>query len=507
MGNKRIETRREKLDKIDDQIVEMFKQRMTIVQEIGQEKAKTNASVLDTERERSIIDRVTSAVSEELSEHTKELFKTIMGASRAYQEKIISKMQAEGKKFCLIGEKLGHSYSPLIHAEFGYNYTLVDLKRDELENFCKAREYDGFNVTIPYKVDIMQYLDSIDETALKVGCVNTVVNRGGKLIGYNTDIFGITYLGYNAGIRLNGKKVLILGDGGTAKTARALCNNEGAREIVTIDQGAENNYENISRHYADTQVIINTTPVGMYPDNGGWLVGIAPFKSLEGVIDVIYNPLSTNLLFQAAEKEIKTASGLRMLVAQAKGARDLFLGNKVCDSVIEKIYNMLCKDITNIVLIGMPSCGKSTVGKALAEKLGRQFVDTDAEVVKETGMSIPQIFEEHGEAYFRKHEQAVIEKYGKEKGLVISCGGGAVVNPLAYPALKQNGVIVHIERDMDKAETEGRPLLQDPAALQKLHTQRMPIYRKFADITIDNNGDINDTVQYMMEKLNEHFGD
>jgi len=496
-----MKNKRDTIDKIDEQIAELFKQRMNTAKEIGQEKAKQNIVVTDPTREQEVLDKVTTIVGEELSEYIRQLYKTIFETSKAYQKKII---EHGNKKFCLIGDKLSHSYSHIIHKKFGYKYSLVNLKKDELENFCMAREYDGFNITIPYKIDIMPFLDKLDDSAVKVGCVNTVVKNNGKLVGYNTDIFGITYLANNAGIELTNKKVLILGNGGTAKTAHVLCKDKGAREIVIIDRNTENNYGNISQH-TDAEIIINTTPVGMYPDNGKRLVDLAPFTKLAGVIDVIYNPMTTDLILQAKERNIKTASGLKMLVAQAKEARDLFLNDKAENSIIEKIYKNLRRDILNIVLIGMPSSGKSTVGKILAEKLNREFIDTDAEIVNQSGKSIPEIFEEHGEAHFRKLEQSVVEKYGKEKGLVISCGGGAVMNQNAYIHLKQNGVIILLTRDLNKTEVTGRPLLKNLEALQKIYAQRMPTYKKFADIIITNDGELEDTLRNILEKLNEHF--
>lgn len=498
-----IQTNREKIDKIDDQIAGLFKQRMAIAKQIGYEKAKQMTDICDPKREQDITNRLIESVGEELSMPIKQLYEAIFSTSKALQTKIISEIR--NKKFCLIGENLSHSYSSLIHKEFGYSYTLVNLNKNELANFCASREYDGFNVTIPYKKDIIQYLDGLDVSAENTGCVNTVVKRNNKLIGYNTDIFGLAYLADSAGINIQNKKVIILGSGGTAATASVLCKNKNARETIIISRSGENNYKNIERHH-DAQIIINASPVGMYPNTGEKIINISPFKQLEGVIDVIYNPLATDLILQAKELGIKNASGLQMLVAQAKKARDIFLSDTADDNIIDIIHRRLQKEIMNIVLIGMPSAGKSTLGLALAKQLNRKLVDTDEEIVKESGKTIPQIFETQGEKVFRELEQSVLEKYGKEKGLVISCGGGAVVNPNAYNNLKQNGVIIHIQRDINKIQSTGRPLLKDTEAIQTIYAQRMPIYKKFADIEIDNNGEISDTLKNLTEKLNEYFG-
>ncbi len=409
------------------------------------------------------------------------------------------------KKYCLIGEKLGHSYSALIHGEFGYRYDLVELTQDELENFAKSGDFDGFNVTIPYKTEIMKYLDEIDDGAKEIGAVNTVKRKAGRLYGYNTDIFGMEYALESKGISLNGKKVVILGSGGTSKTAATLAARKNAREIVVVSRGGENNYENLSRHY-DAEVIINTTPVGMYPNNGQIIVDTARFTRLESVFDAVYNPLLTPLLAEAKKRELKYSSGLKMLIAQAKYARDIFVGGKISDEVIEKIYKKLYIDTVNIVLVGMPSSGKTTVGKLIADYFGKKFVDTDAEIEKEAKKSVKEIFAEDGEKVFRQKEADVLAKVGKERGQVIATGGGAVMGENAYYDLKQNGVIVYLTRDLDKAEFSGRPLLEKDGAeaIRKLSEVRRPVYLAFADIIAENNGDISATVEFIREKLYEN---
>lgn len=412
------------------------------------------------------------------------------------------------KQYCLIGEKLIHSYSAIIHKEFGYSYTLREVKREDLETFAKSGEYNGFNVTIPYKKDIIPFLDYIDPIAARVGAVNTVIRVQDKLYGYNTDIDGMDKMLKSKGITLKGKKVVILGSGGTSITAKALAETKRAEQIVVVGRSGENNYQNLYKNY-DAQVIINTTPIGTYPNNCERIINISDFKKLESVVDVIYNPLMTDLILQAKARGLKYVSGLKMLVAQAKYARDIFVGEKITDAEIDRIYKKLMTETLNIVLIGMPSSGKSSVGKLLAEKFNKTFVDTDSEIEKMSGKSVQQIFNEDGEPTFRAKEREMLEKFGKERGQIISVGGGAVKADNAYVMLKQNGIIVHLKRDLDKTDITGRPLLQNNSAtvLEKLYNERMPIYNAFADIIADNNGNINDTVKFIEEKVYENIGD
>jgi shikimate dehydrogenase len=299
--------------------------------------------------------------------------------------------------------------------------------------------------------------------------------------------------------------VLILGTGGTGVMALAYCKTNKAKEIVVVSRDGENNYRNIERHF-DSQVIINTTPVGMYPNNGKRVVCLDSFKKVEGVVDVIYNPLMTLLMLDAKRLGVKYQSGLAMLVMQAKLARDLFLENIAPDKEFLRIYNSLVLSVSNIVLIGMPSCGKSSVGHELAKVSDRPFVDSDQIIALREGRSIPQIFAESGENYFRKVEAEVIADLTKEKGQIISVGGGAVMTDGAYESLKQNGIIVYLTRDLSKADTKGRPLLMEDGALEKLYRLRSPTYNAFADIIVDNNGNIADTVQKVRSAINENFG-
>ncbi len=398
------------------------------------------------------------------------------------------------KKFCLIGKSLKHSYSPKIHAYLGdYNYSLVEVKEENLQTFVKDKEYAGYNVTIPYKKDIIEYLDGVEEVAKDIGAVNTVVNKDGKLIGYNTDFYGIIYSLERAGISLNGKKVMILGSGGTSNTAIAVAKRGGAREIVIVSRSGENNYQNYHLH-KDTEVIINTTPVGTYPNNYESLVDLDCFEKLEGVFDVIYNPNLTKLLTQAKKKGVKYSNGLPMLVAQAKKSAEYFFDRAIDDEKIENAIKNFEKSIENIVLIGMSGCGKTTVGKILAEKLNREFIDTDIEIVKKDGRDIPAIFKESGEDYFRQVERDVLREVGAKNGKVIATGGGVVENEQNYFSLKQNGKIFYLQREIEDLDRKGRPLVCDVTAVKKLFERRKDKYLAFADLLLDNNQELQKTV-------------
>lgn len=412
------------------------------------------------------------------------------------------------KKYCLIGGKLGHSYSAEIHAEFGYVYDLVELTSQELKAFVEASEYDGFNVTIPYKKEIMKYLDVIDPQALEIGAVNTVKYKEGKSYGYNTDFYGMEYVLQSQSISLADKKVVILGSGGTSNTAFALAQAKKAQKIVVVSRNGIDNYENISKHY-DAQVIINTTPVGMYPNNGNKIIDITSFTELESVVDAIYNPLLTPLLLDAKKSGKKYASGLAMLVAQAKFAKDIFLEQETDLKEIATIYKKLLLKTVNIVLIGMPSSGKTTIGKELAKEFNKKFVDIDKEIEKAFGKSVSAIFAEDGEKAFRAVESEMLIKFGKEKGQIISTGGGTITGENAYCVLKQNGIIVYLTRDLKKADVYGRPLLEKDAlnVLKKLYNERRSLYIGSADIVADNNGEIATTVQFIKEQIYENIGD
>lgn len=399
----------------------------------------------------------------------------------------------------LLGRKLGHSYSPQIHAYLGdYSYQLFEREPEDVEDFVKNGDFHAINVTIPYKKTVMPYC-RMTETAKYMGSVNTLVRQAdGSIVGHNTDYFGFTSMVHRSGLNPKGKKCLVLGSGGASVTAVAVLKEMGA-DVVVISRSGENNYQNLHLH-SDAAIICNCTPVGMYPNNGVSPVDLDCFPQLEGVLDMIYNPARPQLLLDAAQRGLIHSNGLWMLVAQAKEASEWFVDQKLPDSLIRDVYQKMRLQMENIILIGMPGCGKSTVGKALAEELGKQFVDADEELVKTFGKSIPEIFAEEGEAGFREKETAVLTELGKKSGLVIATGGGCVTQARNYPLLHQNGTIFWIQRNLDVLPTDGRPLSQSNK-LADMYAIRKPMYESFADCTVDNNGSLERTISQIREQL------
>ena len=405
-------------------------------------------------------------------------------------------------QYGLIGKKLGHSFSKIIHEKMGYEYDLIELKEDEVKDFVLSKKYLGFNVTIPYKKTVMPYLDYIDEGAKAIGSVNTIIQKDGKLCGYNTDIFGMEYAFSCAGIELKDKKVIILGSGGTYETANYLAKIKGAKEIVKISREGENNYENISKHF-DANVVINTTPVGMYPNNEERLIDLHNFKNLEGFFDAIYNPLNTNMLLDAKEilGEKGYSNGLKMLVAQAKKARDLFFDTKKNDNIIDKIVEEIKMSKTNIVIIGMPGSGKSTVGRALAQKINRPFIDTDEAIIEKEGMHTSKIILEKGEPYFRDVESEMVKEVSKLQGYIIATGGGVVLREENMKALKQNGFVIFLDRNINNLSFEGRPLSQGEDAIKNMYKERIDLYTKYADAVADSNVPVEEVADNIIAEL------
>ena len=401
----------------------------------------------------------------------------------------------------LLGEKLGHSYSPAIHGMLAdYEYKLYEKSPDEVGDFLLHGDWDGLNVTIPYKKPVLPYCDELSGRARRIGSLNTLVRRAdGTIFGENTDACGFEKLIARAGIGVQGRKALVLGSGGASVMAVEVLRSLGAASVTVISRHGEDNYENLSRH-ADAQLIVNTTPVGMYPKNGEAAVDLLDFPRCEGVLDVVYNPARTALLLQAERLGIKYAGGLYMLVAQAKRSCELFTGRAIPDSEIDRIERTLSVSMQNIVLIGMPGCGKSTVGALLAEKLGRPLREADAEIAAAAGMSIPEIFAREGEEGFRKRETACRAELGRLSGAVISTGGGCVTREGNYDLLHQNGVIFWLQREIDRLPKEGRPLsLRND--LREMYERRRPCYERFADHVIDNNGSLEETVGRILEVL------
>ena len=385
----------------------------------------------------------------------------------------------------LLGRKLPHSHSPRIHAMLGNPwYTLFEKEPEEVAEFLLSRTFLGINVTIPYKQTVMPLCDVLDGAAVEIGAVNTVVNCGGKLFGCNTDFDGMIFMCNRAGISMAGKKVLILGSGGTSNTAYAVAKQLGAREIVKVSRSGEVHYENVYTLHADADILINTTPVGMFPESDGCPIELAAIKALSGVVDVNYTPLKTKLICEAESLGIPCTGGLTMLVAQAAFADRYFRAVQHSGNEIVSIAEALQRKLSNIVLIGMPGCGKSSTGKLLAKWLNREFFDLDQVIVGREGKSIPEIFAEHGEEYFRDLESAVTKDIAKKSGVIIACGGGTVLRAENRGALRQNGKIVYVQRELADLARGGRPLSADDNALEKLFEVRRPIYEDFADITV-----------------------
>ena len=400
----------------------------------------------------------------------------------------------------LLGRKLSHSYSPQIHKELaGYEYKLYEKEPEELEAFLRSKTFDGLNVTIPYKKAVMPLLDEISPEAAAIGSVNTIVNRDGKRTGYNTDAFGFAWMLQKSGVTVEGKKALVFGSGGASATVQYVLRSLGASPVVVISRAGEDNYQNLKKH-RDAKILVNATPVGMYPGNGESPVDLSIFDAVDGVLDVVYNPARTALMLQAEALSIPHASGLSMLVAQAKKACEYFTGEPVSDTEIGRIEKLLSHQMENIVLIGMPGCGKSSIGRALAETLGRPFIDADTEIVKRAGCPIPEIFASGGEPAFRKIESEVLADLGKQSGQVLATGGGCITRPENYPSLHQNGRIVWLTRPLELLPTDGRPMSQ-ANPLETLWKTRKALYEQFSDVQIANDRTIADCVKAIQEAL------
>ena len=410
------------------------------------------------------------------------------------------------KIYGLLGRKLGHSWSVPIHTALGcQGYRLIELEPEELEGFLSQPNIGGLNVTIPYKRDVMPFCDVIDPMAQAIGSVNTLTRRAdGKLYAFNTDAAGFCWMAERAGISFAGKKTVVLGSGGASLTAVACAKKLGAREVVVISRSGEHNYDNLGRH-ADADIVVNTTPVGMYPNNGAAAVDLTAFPKCSGVLDVVYNPRRTALLLQAEELGIPCSDGLPMLVAQAKAAEEHFFEKSIPDSENERILAQLRRECTNIVLIGMPGCGKTTVGQALAKLTGREAVDVDQRIVARAGCSIPEIFARDGEAAFRALEREETAEAGKLSGKIILTGGGVIMDQRNYGPLHQNGRIYHLIRDLDILPTDGRPVSQS-TDLHALWERRAPFYARFRDAAIENSGTVEETAAAIWRDFCEHSG-
>ncbi|MBR3978785.1 MAG: AAA family ATPase [Oscillospiraceae bacterium] len=412
-----------------------------------------------------------------------------------------------------IGEKLSHSFSKEIHNRlFDYEYVLQEIPREDLGTFMTQKAFKAINVTIPYKEAVIPYLSFIDETAKKIGAVNTIVNRAGKLYGYNTDFMGMCALIQKNNLSLFNKKVLILGSGGTSKTAFAVAESLGARSVYRVSRDARDGcitYTQAKASHADAEFIINTTPCGMYPKLNVAAVDVADFPRLSGVVDAVYNPLRSRLVCDALDKGIPAVGGLYMLVAQAAFAAQHFLDTPVPTEKIDEIYQSLFRKKQNIVLIGMPGSGKSTIGKALAQALNMAFVDTDEVIVERAQTSIPEIFAAQGEKAFRDLETAAITEVSKNQNTVIATGGGAVLRTENVKLLSQNGRIYFLDRPLSAIEaTADRPLSSSREALEQRYKERYHIYRKSAHVHLQASNDVAENAEKIKEDFcNEHSCD
>lgn len=392
----------------------------------------------------------------------------------------------------LIAKKLGHSFSKIVHNMlFDYDYELLELEPEQVEDFMLSKNFKAINVTIPYKETVIPYLDFISDTAKSIGAVNTIVNKDGKLYGYNTDFFGMTSLIEKADIDFKDKNVLILGSGGTCKTSVAVARHLGCKSLDIVSRNGGDG--KISYEQAlckkDTEIIINTTPCGMFPDIDKCPIDIDAFDKLEGVIDAIYNPLCSQLVCKAKQKGIKATGGLYMLIAQAALAAQKFIDTTVPASEIDRVYKGVLAQKQNIVLIGMPASGKSSVGKILAERLNMPFIDTDSEIEKQQGCTIPEIFSKQGEAVFRDIESDVIKQLSVSQGCIIATGGGAILRKENVTALKQNGVLYFLDRHLDLLiTTDDRPLSSNREALTARYNERYDKYLACCDRKICSNG-------------------
>ena len=493
-----MEEFRNKLNRIDDKIVKLFVQRMEVIEEISEYKSNNDIPIKNQSRENYILEKLDERVDENLLPLVKLLYKDIFNIS-CYKQSL------ENKVFGLVGYPLGHSKSPEIHKNFAYKYDLFPMEEKDFIDFLEKKNFDGINVTIPYKVLALDFLDELDDLAKEIGSVNTVVNRNGKLIGYNTDYSGLDYSLKRANISLTDKKVLILGSGGASKTCHSLAKNRGARLIRIVSRTGLYNYQNLDES-KDFDIIINASPVGMYPNNLASLVDLNSFDKLEGVVDLIYNPLKTKLILDAEDLGIKYSNGLAMLVGQAYYSSNFFTGYKLPPYLIEDIIMKLEKQTSNIVLVGMPGCGKSCLGKILAKELNKKFIDTDEEIYKKSGLSAADYIIENGEEAFRKLESEVIEIAGKETNSVIATGGGSIINPKNQLALRQNGFIIYLERDLERLSQKNRPLSKDLENLKKLYEERKNTYESLSNLKIRvQEGNLNKTIDLMLKGINDEY--
>lgn len=411
-------------------------------------------------------------------------------------------------RFGLLGQRLSHSLSPQIHAYFGdYAYELIEKEPEELPQFFAACPYQGLNVTIPYKTAVLPYCDDLDPVAERMGSVNTIRFINSRALGYNTDYYGFAYLLEQNNIAIAGRKVIVLGSGGASLTVCCVLKDLDAKEVVVISRSGRENYDNLPRHY-DAEIIVNTTPVGMFPDNLQSPITLEKFTHCRAVVDIIYNPLRTKLLLDAERLQLPAVNGLAMLVAQGKRAAEIFLQQNIPNTKTKETIAAMRQKFGNLVLVGMPGCGKSTVGKLLAQRCGKEFADTDALVTTMAGCAIPELFQTRGESAFRTLETQAVLQASAKLATVIATGGGAVLKEINRAALRQNATVIFLNRTLNQLAMDGRPLSKDRNALQEMYAQRLPLYRAVSDfeIAVDTNPSV--TCKRILEALQyENTGD
>lgn len=410
-----------------------------------------------------------------------------------------------GLTYGLLGRYLGHSFSPAIHRRLGaYDYQLIELPPEKVGPFLQSGQFQGLNVTIPYKKTVMAFCHHLSPAARRIGSVNTIVKQpDGTLYGDNTDYKGFQYLLQSAGAQIRGKKVLILGSGGASRTVRAVLSDLKAGSVVTISRSGPDHYGNLDRHQG-TELIVNATPVGMYPNTGVSPVDLRLVPNCEGVFDLIYNPAKTQLLLEAERRGLLWSNGLGMLVAQAHAAAERFLARSIPVGRIVEITADLKKQTCNLLLIGMPGCGKTTVGEILAKRLNRVLEDLDRDIEGTAGCSIPDLFAREGEEGFRIREHQALCQVSKESGKVIACGGGIVTRKENWDPMRQNSTVIYLRRPLSLLPTSGRPLSQ-AVPLEKLYQSRAPLYEKLADLTVDNSGSPEQTAEEIIRRWHSSF--
>lgn len=490
----KIEEYRKYIDALDDEIKSLLIKRLGYCKKIGLVKAQNGLSVEVKEREEEILSRLTSRENTENSEYIEKVYQTIFSQTKNAQKNVEKRLKA-----CLVGANLTHSLSPKIHEFFGTEYTLKELPLCGFKEFFNNNEYSCYNVTMPFKEEAKELLNEVSSIANDIGSVNTVMVKNGKKWGYNTDIDGLNYLFSDNNVSLGGKKVMILGTGGTSKTAQTLVKRNGG-ECVVVGRNEKINYLNYQNH-CDVEILINTAPVGL--DGKSCLVDINKLPKLEFVADVLYYPLKTPLLSACDKRGIKSEGGLKMLVYQALKAEEIWQ-DKNFEADFCKAYKHTLYGYKNIVLTGMPSCGKSVMGRLVAEKLKMKFIDTDEEIEKVFGLSPEKIISESGEEQFRKLESEIIDKISMETGAVIATGGGSVIRSENREFLKRNGIICYVLRPVDLLSTEKRPLSKT-FGVEELFKNRKEAYESSCDFTVQNDGTITDCVGRIIDEYEKHL--